>query len=98
MATPAKKSMGPKRKGKKQYPMVAFEFDGFEGEFTLPKLDVLPLGVAAALSDGELSRLISFLHEYAEDSADAFEDIASDEMESFMDAWSKASGVETPGK
>lgn len=93
----AKKSIAPKRKGKKQYPMVSFELDGFDGEFTLPKLDALPLGVAAAMNDADVSKLMKFLHENAPDCADAVDELAGDEVGGFMEAWAKASGAE-PGK
>ena len=56
-----KKTMGPKRKNAKQYAMVSFELDSFEGEFTLPKLDSLPFGVAAALQNGNGGKLVEFL-------------------------------------
>lgn len=92
---PAKKSIGPKRKGKKQYAMVAFEIDAFEGEFTLPKLDSLPFGVASALQSGNGSKLVAFLTEYAPESAEAVEDLGGDEIEEFMKAWGNASGVNT---
>ena len=92
---PAKKSMGPKRKGKKQYPMVSFELDEFEGEFTLPKLDLLPFGVASALQSGNGGKLVEFLAKYAPESAEAVEDLAGDEVEGFMRAWGGASGVDT---
>ena len=90
----AKKSMAPKRKGKKQYPMVSFEIDEFEGEFTLPKLDSLPFGVAAALQGGNGSKLVDFLEKHSPESAEAVEDLAGDEVEGFMKAWGKASGVD----
>lgn len=95
--TPAKKSMGPKRKGAKQYALVTFEFDLFEGEFTLPKIDTLPLGILAALDDGDLSKFLKFLKKYAPDSVEAVAELSpDDELQDFMAAWSKASGAETP--
>lgn len=96
MAT-AKKSMAPKRKGKKQYPMVTFEFEGFEGEFTLPQLDSLPLGVASAMNDSDVSKLMKFLHEYAPESASAVDELSGEEVGDFMKAWADSSGAE-PGK
>lgn len=95
--TTAKKTMGPKRKGKKQYSLVTFPFEPFEGDFTLPKVDSLPLGILAALDDGDLAKFLGFLKEYAPDSVEAVADISpDDEMQDFMAAWSKASGAETP--
>lgn len=92
--TAAKKTMGPRRKGKKMYSMVSFELDQFEGEFTLPKLDTLPFGVASALQSGNGGKLVSFLSEYAPDSAEAVEDLGGEEVEDFMKAWGKASGTD----
>ena len=90
---PAKKTMGPKRRNKKQYAMVSFELEAFEGEFTLPKLGQLPLGVATALQSGDGSKLMKFLAEYAPESVGAVEDLSDDEVEDFMKVWGKASGV-----
>lgn len=90
---PAKKTMGPKRRNKKQYSMVSFELEAFEGEFTLPKLGSLPLGVASALQGGDGSKLMKFLAEYAPESVGAVEDLSDDEVEDFMKAWGEASGV-----
>lgn len=91
----ARKSMAPKRKGKKQYPMVTFPFADFDGEFTLPQLDSLPLGVAAALRDGDIARLIAFIKDTAPECAEAVEDLSGDEAGAFMESWGDASGVES---
>lgn len=91
----AKKSMAPRRKNRKQYSMVSFEFEDFEGEFTLPKLDSLPLGVASALQNNNGGKLMSFLAEYAPDSAEAVESLSGDEVEGFMKTWGDASGVDS---
>ena len=90
----ARKSIAPRRKGQKQYPLVSFEFEGFEGEFTLPKLDALPLGVAADLNAGGIGKLMAFLEKNAPESAEAVEDLSGEEAEQFMQAWGSASGVE----
>ena len=92
---PAKKTMGPKRRNKKQYSMVSFELEAFEGEFTLPKLGGLPLGVASALQGGDASKLMKFLADYAPESAGAVEELADEEVEEFMKAWGDASEVDT---
>src|SRR5699024_11079363 len=89
----AKKTMGPKRKNAKQYAMVSFELDGFEGEFSLPKLDSLPFGVAAALQNGNGGKLVAFLEKYAPESAEAVEDLDGDEVEGFMKAWARRRGL-----
>src|SRR5690625_145835 len=93
--TPATDSMGRKPKRPKQYPMGSLELDEFEGEFTLPKLDLLPFGVASALQSGNGAKLVEFLAKYAPESAEAVEDLAGDEVEGFMRAWGGASGVST---
>ncbi|QUL79926.1 hypothetical protein [Brevibacterium sp. SMBL_HHYL_HB1] len=92
--TTAKKSMAPRRKGKKQYSMVSFELDGFEGEFTMPKIDQMPLGVGRKFENGDIDALMDFLYEYAEDSAPVVDDLSGEEVQDFMTAWAKASGVE----
>ena len=90
----ARKSMAPKRKGEKQYSLVSFELEGFDGEFTLPKLDSLPLGVASALQAGDISRLLTFIEQTAPDMAEVVNDLSGDEAEAFMAQWSEASGVD----
>lgn len=94
-AKPAKKTMAPRRKGRKQYALVSFELEQFEGEFTLPKMDTLPLGVASGLQSGSSAPLMKFLAEYAPESVGAVEELASDEVEDFMKAWGDASGVKS---
>lgn len=92
--TAAKKIMAPKRKGKKQYTMVQFGMEGFEGEFTMPKIELLTLGVSRSFGDGDINALMNFLYEYAPESAPVVDDLAGDEVQEFMTEWSKASGVE----
>lgn len=87
---------GPKRKVAKKYTMVNFEVDGFEGEFVLPKLDSLPLGVASAVNDGDIFRLLQFIEETAPDMVDAVESLSGEEFEGFISAWSDGSGVKLP--
>lgn len=94
--TTAKKSMGPKRKGKKQYSQVTFPFEGFEGDFTLPKISTIPIGVLAGLDEGEMAKFGKFLDEYAPGTSEAFLDLDSDELGDFMKAWSEAGGDNTP--
>ena len=60
-AAPARKSMAPKRKGKRQYPLVDVNMTGWDGAFVLPKLDTLPLGISAKLADGDVIALVDFL-------------------------------------
>lgn len=90
MAT--RKSMAPKRKGKKQYPLVTFTFDAFDGDFTLPKLSALPLGVARGLANGDVNKLIDFLEENAPDYVEAIEDLSGEEAQEFMQLWAEAGG------
>jgi hypothetical protein len=93
--TTAKKSMGPKRKGKKQYSLVTFKFEPFEGEFTMPKLGGVPIGILSALDEGEMAKFRKFLDEYAPGTSEAFMDMDSDELGDFMKEWSEASGDDT---
>src|SRR5690625_728813 len=93
--TAAKKSMGPKREGQNQCPMVTCDLDEFEGEVTRKKHDLLPFGVASALQSGNGAKLVEFLAKYTPESAEAVEDLAGDEVEGFMRARSGASGVST---
>ena len=92
--TTAKKIMAPKRKGKKQYTMVQFGLEGFEGEFTMPKIDLLPLGVSRSFGDGDINALMSFLYEHAPESAPAVDELSGEEVQEFMTKWADASGVE----
>lgn len=95
-STPAKKTMGPKRKGKKQYTQVTFAFADFEGEFTLPKISNIPIGVLSGLDEGEMTKFAEFLDDYAPGTSEAFLDLDSDELGDFMKAWSEAGGDNTP--
>lgn len=90
------KKNAPKRKVAKRYPRVQFTHELFDGEFDLPKMDSMPLGVVTGIGSGDLGKLIDFLHEYATDEVEAIESLGSDEMESFFEAWGNASGVEAP--
>lgn len=90
----AKKSMAPKRKGKRQYPLVTFEMEGFDGEFTLPKIDTLPMKVQRALPKNDMDPLMEILEEVSPGMEEAFDDLAGDEVETFFSHWTKASGVE----
>ena len=94
-SAPAKKTMGPKRKGKKQYSMVDVKLTGWDGAFRLPKLDFIPLGVSSALSEGDVIKLIAFLHDNTDpETAAAVDDLGGDEAEELMESWAKASGVD----
>ena len=50
--------------------------------------------MAAALQNGNGGKLVEFLEKYAPESAEAVEDLDNDEVEGFMKAWGKASGVD----
>ena len=94
MAEASKKFKAPKRKGKKQYTMVPFELEEFEGEFVLPQLDQLPLGVAAGLSDGDILGLVKFLDVNAPECAEAIRDLGGSEVEELLQKWGDASGAD----
>ena len=91
-ATSPKKK--PVRKMKKQFEMVTFPLEGWEGDFSLPKLDLLPLGVAADLNDGNVFALIDFLEANSPESTAAVKELSGDEIGDFMDAWGAASGAD----
>ena len=94
-AAPARKSMAPKRKGKRQYPLVDVNMTGWDGAFVLPKLDTLPLGISAKLADGDVIALVDFLRENTnKETAEAIDELGGDEAEDLMEVWAKASGVE----
>lgn len=99
MAT-AKKSMSPKRKGKKQYTLLHFEIEGFEGEFTAPPVQGV-MGrprVITALQGGDFGPALEILADYDKPTSEVFADMDDEEQQLFFEAWSKASGVEDMGK
>lgn len=86
-----------KRKTQKRYPRVVFSQELFEGEFDLPKVDSIPMGVIAGLSEGNLGKVFTFLEDNAsEDAVEAISSLGQDEFQDFFEAWSNASGVDGP--
>ena len=76
--------------------MVQFEFDLFDGEFVLPSMDAMPLGVVADLNDGDLSVLFDWVlaNDGGDDAVEAIRSLARDEFRDFRKAWGGASGVD----
>lgn len=98
MATSSKKKKtGPKRRSKKQYRMVEFELDDFDGPFVLPDIAQVPLGVQRKVTKGDMDTLAKFLEQHAAEGVlDAFDDLGEDEVQTFIDRWGSASEVTGP--
>lgn len=81
----------PKRKkAKGKMPTVTFEVEGWEGDFTVPDLSALPVGVQRKLTSGDINPLVDSLGEFAA----VVDDMDNDEVQEFMEAWGKASNVD----
>lgn len=80
----------PKRKKKREKEYVFFEVENYEGEFKAPSLNSVSLKVQRKLLNGDLGPLVDEMDEYGE----IVDDMLTDEIKDFLDAWAKASGVE----
>lgn len=80
----------PKRRNKKEPKVVSFEVEGFDGEFEAPDLNTIPLKVQRHLMKGDMNLLIEALGDYGE----VVDDMDGTEVEDFLEAWTKASGVD----
>jgi hypothetical protein len=88
-----------KRKNAKRYEMVKFTTDIYEGEFTLPDQKHFTLGIAESLNKGDVGVLIEWLSESVKvdaDTVDAIRDLDQEELQPFIEAWSKGSVVTLP--
>lgn len=94
-----KKARRIKRKAPLSLQMVTFEVpDLFEGEFTMPDLNQLPLGSVRKLQsvDG-LDEMFRLCDEYKrEEEKLALDELGADEVEVFVEAWSSASKIDLP--
>lgn len=89
-----KKSKAPKRTGKKQYTLIHFEVEGFEGEFIAPQMEAMSKPkITMGLNDGNFGPLVELLKEHDEGTAEAYADMDGEEQQAFFSAWSKAAGV-----
>lgn len=77
------------RKSKKRYTFVDFETEIFEGTFTFPSPEQLPLGVINSLESGITTKLVTWLEEAGvdKDAVKAFESLEGEELLDFMEAW-----------
>lgn len=82
------------RKAEKRYTWVEFESELFEGVFTLPSVDNLPLGISRKLQ-ADPAVIIDFFNEAGveEEALEAISEISLSELEGFINDWSKG---ETP--
>lgn len=91
-ATKTKKTVAKSkyaRKTKKRYAFVDFETEIFEGTFTFPSPEQLPLGVLNSLESGITTKLVTWLEEAGvdKDAIEAFEALEGEELLDFMKAW-----------
>lgn len=96
---PVSKKRKFQRKTTKQYRMVQFETDLFDGQFVLPDQQHMNLGLVEALNSGRIDKLVVWLKEAGvndEDMLDAIRSIDQEEMEGFMESWAKGSLADLP--
>lgn len=92
----AKKITRIARKEPAKPPRVQFEFELFDGQFVLPSMDAMPLGVVADLNEGDLSVLFDWVlaNDGGDDAVEAIRSLTRDEFRDFRKAWGDASGVD----
>lgn len=85
------------RKTAKQYTMVKFSTDIYEGDFTLPDQKHFTLGIAESLNKGDVGVLVEWLRDTVnvdEATIDDIRDLDQEELQPFIEAWGKGSVVE----
>ena len=93
----ATKNRKIRRKQEKRYRMVDFEVEGFEGTFSLPDLNQVPLGVQRKLRKGDMDSFADFIGKYGgQDVLEAFDDMDAAEIELMFNAWNDASEIDLP--
>lgn len=97
MPTSKKKKIA--RRVPRKITMVEFEIpELFEGTFELPDLNQIPVGVARRIQGEDALDEIAALFEkngcHAE--LEVFDDLDRTEVETFIEAWQKASGIDIP--
>lgn len=82
----------------RDFTKVTFEVpEYFEGTFEVPDFNRMNVGEIGRLSSGEVTVIAEFLDRAGStDEADAVREMEMDEIQPFMDAWQKASGVDLP--
>lgn len=84
-----------KRKTAKRYEMVSFNVDFIEGTFELPKFTQLSFGIQRKLNKGDFDPLTEFIEDNSgPETVNIIDTFDSEEMTTFISAWSNASGVE----
>lgn len=100
MTTPTKKPQDFKRKKARELRIVSFEVPGWDGRLELPAQGQLPVGILAALTNGDedsLGRLVGFLEKNAPDYAYLFDEregdyLDLDDLGEIMPVWAEAEG------
>ena len=91
-----KKSKAPRRVGKKQYTLLHFEVEGYEGEFTAPQIEAMAKPkITMGMNEGDFAPLYNLLKDYDEATAEAYADMDGEDQSKFFEAWSKAGGVDS---
>lgn len=82
----------------RDFTKVSFEVpEYFEGTFEVPDFNRLNVGELSRLSDNDLKAIADlFERTGCSDEAEAVREMEIDEIQPFMDAWQKASGVDLP--
>lgn len=82
----------------RDFTKVSFEVpEYFEGTFEVPDFNRLNVGELSRLSDNDLKAIADlFERTGCADEAEAVREMEIDEIQPFMDAWQKASGVDLP--
>lgn len=92
----AKKSKAPKRIGRKQYTLLHFEVEGYEGEFVAPQLEAMSKPkITMGMQEGDFTPLYNLLKEYDEGTAEVYADMDGEDQAKFFEAWSKAGGADS---
>ena len=91
-----RKTKAPKRIGRKQYTLLHFQVEGFEGEFIAPQIDVLAKPkISMGMQEGDFRPLYTILHEHDDATAEVFIDMDGEEQQAFFAAWSEAGGTDS---
>lgn len=95
---PVSKKRNFARKTEKTYQFVTFETELFEGEFSFPKFEHLPIRVVEALNTGDLQVATGWLRDAKvdPDQIEAFRDLDATELHDFISDWQKGQPVTLP--
>lgn len=82
----------------RDFTKVSFEVpEYFDGTFEVPDFNRLNVGELSRVTDNDLRAIADlFRRTGCVDEADAVLEMEIDEIQTFMDAWQKASGVDLP--